>query len=124
MSDATENLLIDLGNSRVKWAISNKDDWSEGEPFENHGTRTDFAVWRDLKPSNIYVSNSAGDSCYQHLCDWCSGDPKPLASQQVRWVRPEQLKDYPFPAANARIIDALLGRLNKTSQLEEPGSGS
>ena len=59
-----------------------------------------------------------------HLCDWCSGDPKPLASQQVRWVRPEQLKDYPFPAANARIIDALLGRLNKTSQLETPGSGS
>ena len=59
-----------------------------------------------------------------HLCDWCSGDPKPLASQQVRWVRPEQLKDYPFPAANARIIDALLGRLNTTSQLETPGSGS
>ena len=59
-----------------------------------------------------------------HLCDWCSGDPKPLASQQVRWVRPEQLKDYPFPAANARIIDALFGRLNTTSQLERPGSGS
>jgi len=59
-----------------------------------------------------------------HLCDWCSGDPKPLASQQVRWVRPEQLKDYPFPAANGRIIDALLGRLNTTSQLERPGSGS
>ena len=59
-----------------------------------------------------------------HLCDWCSGDPKPLASQQVRWVRPEQLKDYPFPAANARIIDALLGRLNTTSQLETPGSGN
>ena len=59
-----------------------------------------------------------------HLCDWCSGDPTPLASQQVRWVRPEQLKNYPFPAANARIIDALLGRLNTTSQLERPGSGS
>ena len=59
-----------------------------------------------------------------HLCDWCSGDPKPLASQQVRWVRPEQLKNYPFPAANARIIDALLGRLNTTGQLERPGSGS
>ena len=73
MSDATGNLLIDLGNSRVKWAISNKGDWSEGQPFENHGTQTDFAAWRDLKPSNIYVSNSAGDSCYQHLCDWCSG---------------------------------------------------
>ena len=59
-----------------------------------------------------------------HLCDWCSGDPKPLASQQVRWVRPEQLKDYPFPAANARIIEALLGKLNQTNQLERPGMGS
>ena len=59
-----------------------------------------------------------------HLCRWCSGDPKPLASQQVRWVRPEHLKDYPFPAANARIIEALLGKLNQTNQLERPGMGS
>ena len=58
-----------------------------------------------------------------HLCRWISGDPTPNASQQVRWVRPEQLKDYPFPAANARIIEALLGRLNRTSQLEGPGEG-
>jgi A/G-specific adenine glycosylase len=46
-----------------------------------------------------------------HLCRWLSGDPQPLASQQVRWVRPEQLADFPFPAANARIIAALLERL-------------
>ena len=44
-----------------------------------------------------------------HLCDWVSGDPQPLASQQVRWVRPERLTDFPFPAANARIIKALVG---------------
>ena len=59
-----------------------------------------------------------------HLCRWISGEPLPLASQQVRWVRPEQLKDYPFPAANARIIEALLGRLNQTNQLEGSGEGS
>jgi A/G-specific adenine glycosylase len=59
-----------------------------------------------------------------HLCRWISGEPQPLASQQVRWVRPEQLKDYPFPAANARIIEALLGRLNNTNQLEGSGKGS
>ena len=46
-----------------------------------------------------------------HLCTWLSGDPQPLASQQVRWVRPESLKEYPFPAANARIIEALLEAL-------------
>ena len=51
-----------------------------------------------------------------HLCTWVSGDPQPLASQQVRWVRPDALKDYPFPAANARIIEALLGKLSASGQ--------
>ena len=45
-----------------------------------------------------------------HLCDWDSGEPQPLASQQVRWVRPEHLGNYAFPAANAKIIAALLAR--------------
>ena len=47
-----------------------------------------------------------------HLCFCSSGEPQPLASQQVRWVKPSDLRNYPFPAANARIIDALLNRLN------------
>ncbi|EDY37663.1 A/G specific adenine glycosylase [Cyanobium sp. PCC 7001] len=46
-----------------------------------------------------------------HLCRWLGGEPQPLASQQVRWVQPCQLADYPFPAANARIITALLEHL-------------
>ena len=49
-----------------------------------------------------------------HLCDWVSGEPQPLASQQVRWVRPDDLGNYAFPAANARIIEALLGRLERS----------
>ncbi|WP_228007428.1 NUDIX domain-containing protein, partial [Cyanobium sp. LEGE 06143] len=54
-----------------------------------------------------------------HLCRWSSGEPQPLASQQLRWVRPEQLADFPFPAANARIIAALQERLARG--LVEPG---
>ena len=46
-----------------------------------------------------------------HLCRWLSGDPQPLACQQARWVQPAELVNYPFPAANARIIAALLERL-------------
>ena len=53
-----------------------------------------------------------------HLCTWLSGDPQPLASQQVRWVQPQSLGDYPFPAANARIIEALLGKLTGSGQAE------
>ncbi len=47
-----------------------------------------------------------------HLCQWRAGEPQPLASLQVRWVKPLQLSDFPFPAANARIIAALLERLH------------
>ena len=47
-----------------------------------------------------------------HLCQWRSGEPQPWASQQVRWVKPQQLSEFPFPAANARIIAALLARLH------------
>ena len=50
-----------------------------------------------------------------HLCQWRTGEPQPLASQQVRWVRPESLADYPFPAANAKIIAALLKHLLRMS---------
>jgi A/G-specific adenine glycosylase len=42
-----------------------------------------------------------------HLCRWLSGEPQPLASQQVRWVDTQELGAYPFPAANAKIIAAL-----------------
>ncbi|MCP9849488.1 8-oxo-dGTP diphosphatase MutT [Cyanobium sp. Morenito 9A2] len=45
-----------------------------------------------------------------HLCRWLAGEPQPLASQQVRWVEPERLGEFPFPAANARIIAALRER--------------
>ncbi len=48
-----------------------------------------------------------------HLCQWCSGEPQPLASQQVRWVDPAELGRYPFPAANARIIAALQQHLGQ-----------
>ena len=53
-----------------------------------------------------------------HCCEWLSGEPQPLASQQVRWVRPEELGNYAFPAANARIIEALLGSLGRSDQAE------
>jgi A/G-specific adenine glycosylase len=46
-----------------------------------------------------------------HLCRWLSGEPQPLAAQQVRWVEPARLGEFPFPAANARIIAALQQRL-------------
>ena len=42
-----------------------------------------------------------------HFCEWISGEPKPLASQQLLWVYPDRLFDFPFPAANTKIISEL-----------------
>ena len=52
-----------------------------------------------------------------HLCRWLSGEPTPLASQQVRWVEPTELDAFPFPAANARIIAALRQHLAEAASV-------
>ncbi len=42
-----------------------------------------------------------------HLCELISGVPKPLSSSQLKWVNIQELSDYPFPAANKKMISAL-----------------
>tara|TARA_Y100001968_G_scaffold328596_1_gene376090 strand:- start:624 stop:1763 length:1140 start_codon:yes stop_codon:yes gene_type:complete len=42
-----------------------------------------------------------------HICEWKSGQPMPLASQKLLWVAPDRLLDFPFPAANSKIISEL-----------------
>ena len=46
-----------------------------------------------------------------YLCELISGEPKPLASQKMLWVSPERLVDFPFPAANTKIISQLYKHL-------------
>tara|TARA_B100000965_G_scaffold212276_1_gene177368 strand:- start:1932 stop:3080 length:1149 start_codon:yes stop_codon:yes gene_type:complete len=46
-----------------------------------------------------------------HLCKWKSGEPQSLASQKFLWVAPEKLGDFPFPAANRKIISELYKHL-------------
>lgn len=44
------------------------------------------------------------------LCDYLSGDPKPLGCATFRWVPVSALSDYPFPPANAPLLKELLTR--------------
>ncbi|WP_269623812.1 8-oxo-dGTP diphosphatase MutT [Prochlorococcus marinus] len=46
-----------------------------------------------------------------HICKWISGEPKPLTSQKLLWVSPKKLFDFPFPAANTKIISELYKHL-------------
>ena len=42
-----------------------------------------------------------------HACKLISGQPQPLESLKIKWVKPSNLSNYSFPPANSRMIDAL-----------------
>ncbi len=90
----------------------------EGELIEKTIEREVFeelAIHVEVKERLIELEHKYGQKQFRfivHLCKWLSGDPKPLASQQVRWVSPNSLHEYPFPAANSKIIQALVEYLS------------
>ena len=72
--------------------------------------REELAIAVDVGEQLIVVEHAYSHKRLRfvvHLCRWLSGEPQPLASQQVRWVEPSDLEAFPFPTANARIIAAL-----------------
>ena len=40
------------------------------------------------------------------LCD--TGTPQPLASTELRWIAPEELRQLPLPPANAPLIETII----------------
>jgi len=44
------------------------------------------------------------------ICQLTSGQPRPLACQQLAWVAPEELSQHQFPAANAQLIEEIIQR--------------
>ena len=42
-----------------------------------------------------------------HHCQYVSGEPQTLACDEIRWVEPGALSDFPFPKANQQIIKAI-----------------
>ena len=43
-----------------------------------------------------------------HHCQYVSGEPQTLACDEIRWVIPDALSEFPFPKANKQIIEAIL----------------
>ena len=37
-------------------------------------------------------------------CDFLSGRLKPDGVDELKWVKPSELDDYPFPTANKKLI--------------------
>ena len=42
-----------------------------------------------------------------HNCRYLTGEPQPLACDEIRWVSLDEIDQFPFPKANSQIIDAL-----------------
>jgi 8-oxo-dGTP diphosphatase len=42
-----------------------------------------------------------------HNCEYISGTPQPIESDEIRWVEVGDLRQYEFPAANVEIINAI-----------------
>lgn len=67
-------LLIDIGNSRIKWALADEGDWRTGEPMLR-GTRAfkDIArpAWKDLEtPERVIISCVAGEDYTKSVKTW------------------------------------------------------
>ena len=41
------------------------------------------------------------------LCAWCAGEPTPLASQECRWVKLDEICTLDMPAVNSEILRAV-----------------
>jgi mutator protein MutT len=45
-----------------------------------------------------------------YRCQWLNNEPRPIHCQDLAWVEREQLGDYAFPAADARLLERLQNR--------------
>lgn len=57
---------------------------------------------------------------HAYRCRLLSGDLKPLASQELKWIQPEWLLSLPFPEANRPLLEKLAKELSSES-LEKKG---
>jgi mutator protein MutT len=68
------------------------------------------SVLRPLTPID-HAYPTVHVTLHPFLCQHVSGEPRPNAAQQLRWVPLHDLNDYPFPAGNAPLLTELLRSL-------------
>lgn len=57
------------------------------------------------------------------LCSLEAGDPKPLASQEVKWTPYDRLGELGFPAANASLVEQIQSRMKRALRSDRAGQG-
>lgn len=79
-------LLIDHGNSRIKWALTTAADMAVGQAIDYRDEETDFSSWEKLNTvQRVLVSNSAGPKAFAYLVNRCQKqwqlNPEPLQAK-------------------------------------------
>jgi type III pantothenate kinase len=68
------NLLVDIGNARIKWALQAADSWQTGEPvLRREKAFKDLArpTWKDLEtPDRVIIANVASDEYRKSVHTW------------------------------------------------------
>lgn len=71
-----------------------------------------------VKPTDLhpfaFASEPLGDRnllLLLYICRTWQGDPKPLESPEIRWLRPENMSALPMPPADRPLVVALAQRL-------------
>ena len=61
-----------------------------------------------MKLKHVYSHFSI--TMHAYLCRLISGKPSPKSSQEIKWVEISELEQYPFPKANKRLTEKLMGK--------------
>ncbi len=83
------NLLVDIGNSRIKWALADRERWHRGEPAEVIAGDPEPVfnrLWGELSaPDAIMACNVHGGGMEEAFAGWCQrnwgGHPRFLQPQ-------------------------------------------
>jgi type III pantothenate kinase len=86
-------LLVDIGNSRVKWACITEEGLTDGAYFERSKSGIKAALnkhWKNLTDiESIYVSNVAGEKIAKQLTEWAQKkwqlEPNFIVSESKRF---------------------------------------
>ena len=99
MPTPSSSLLIDHGNSRIKWALTDAGNLSVGQAIDYHDDETDFSLWEKFNTvQRVLVSNSAGPKAFAHLANHCQNQWQ--LNPELLQAQPEQcgvINSYPEP---------------------------
>ena len=99
MPTPSSSLLIDHGNSRIKWALTTATDMTVGQAIDYHDEEIDFSPWEKFNTvQRVLVSNSAGPKAFAHLANHCQSQWQ--LNPELLQAQPEQcgvINSYPEP---------------------------